>query len=105
MSERNPEPIKPGMKIYPYDHVRRCVYELDRGQWFAYVQHDCLRGSPTHQKLMMRDGAWRGAMKAFIRNYGSEGKKDLLERKEIDYLKVIRISISKRSIITKAYFQ
>lgn len=103
--EWKPESIEPGLKIIVCDGCARCVYSLGEDKWFSYVQHDCFVRSPTYQKLLLRDGKWRGALKAFIVNYSEEGVKPLLQRKEIDHLEVIRWSNSRKSLIVRAIFK
>ena len=100
----NPAPVVPGLEIGVHDDCGKCVYNLDDSTWFAYVQHDCLHSSPTHQKLMMRDGGWRGAMKAIITNFQHEAKKEPADRKQVTKLIVQRISRSGKSLVVKAEF-
>lgn len=102
----NPEPIVPGLLVKPYEHSRRSVFRLEHNSYFAYVQYDSLVGSSDYQKLMMRDGRLRGAMKAFIVNHTEEQHKLLSSNEiEVDHLTVIRFSKSGKSIICEAAYR
>lgn len=79
-------------------------------QHFCFVQHNPLLQSPTYGKIGVRDGRWKGALKAFIINdkdlkVKMELSKDSSERKPLDHLEFVRWSRSGKSIMVRAFFK